>query len=124
MKIPIFNSIYNKQKNKIITKPLDIDILNNLNLKKVNVSKFPLVNLIKKLPNNNSLFETVLITINDFLVYKFLEKKITFQKLINLIYKLSNLTEFRKYKKIKPKTAEDIYRLRDYVSFKMKSFSI
>lgn len=124
MKIPIFNSIYHKHKNKIITKKLNIDILNNLNLKKVDVSKFPLVNLIKKLPNNNSLFETVLITINDFLVYKFLEKKITFQKLINLIYKLSNLSEFRRYKKIKPKTAEDIYRLRDYVSFKMKSFSI
>jgi 1-deoxy-D-xylulose-5-phosphate reductoisomerase len=124
MKIPIFNSIYHKHENKIITKQLNIDILNNLNLKKVDVSKFPLVNLIKKLPNNNSLFETVLITINDFLVYKFLEKKITFQKLINLIYKLSNLSEFRRYKKIKPKTAEDIYRLRDYVSFKMKSFSI
>ena len=124
MKIPIFNSIYHKHKNKIITKQLNIDILNNLNLKKVDVGKFPLVNLIKKLPNNNSLFETVLITINDFLVYKFLEKKITFQKLINLIYKLSNLSEFRRYKKIKPKTAEDIYRLRDYVSFKMKSFSI
>ncbi|MBD1174985.1 1-deoxy-D-xylulose-5-phosphate reductoisomerase, partial [Pelagibacterales bacterium SAG-MED01] len=88
------------------------------------INKFPLVNLIKILPKNNSLFETILITVNDFLVYRFLEKKISFQKLINLIHKLSNLREFRKFKKIKPKTVEDIYRLRDYVSFKMKSFSI
>jgi 1-deoxy-D-xylulose-5-phosphate reductoisomerase len=124
MKIPIFNSIYQTNKNNINSKPLDIKVLNNLNLKKVDTNKFPLVNLVNKLPNNNSLFETILITINDFLVYRFLEKKITFKKLIDLIYKLSNLREFSKYKKIKPKTVEDIYRLRDYVSLKMKSFSI
>jgi len=124
MTIPIFNSIYQTKKNNINSKPLNIKVLNNLNLKKVDTNKFPLVNLINKLPNNNSLFETILITINDFLVYRFLEKKITFKKLIDLIYKLSNLREFSKYKKIKPKTVEDIYRLRDYVSLKMKSFSI
>ena len=124
MTIPIFNSIYQTNKNNINSKPLDIKVLNNLNLKKVDTNKFPLVNLVNKLPNNNSLFETILITINDFLVYRFLEKKITFKKLIDLIYKLSNLREFSKYKKIKPKTVEDIYRLRDYVSLKMKSFSI
>ena len=124
MTIPIFNSIYQTNKNNINSKPLNIKVLNNLNLKKVDTNKFPLVNLINKLPNNNSLFETILITINDFLVYRFLEKKITFKKLIDLIYKLSNLREFSKYKKIKPKTVEDIYRLRDYVSLKMKSFSI
>ena len=124
MKIPIFNSIYQTNKNNINSKPLNIKVLNNLNLKKVDTNKFPLVNLVNKLPNNNSLFETILITINDFLVYRFLEKKITFKKLIDLIYKLSNLREFSKYKKIKPKTVEDIYRLRDYVSLKMKSFSI
>jgi len=124
MKIPIFNSIYQTNKNNINSKPLNIKVLNNLNLKKVDTNKFPLVNLVNKLPNNNSLFETILITINDFLVYRFLEKKITFKKLIDLIYKLSNLREFSKYKKIKPKTVEDIYRLRDYVSLKMQSFSI
>ena len=124
MTIPIFNSIYQTKKNNINSKPLNIKVLNNLNLKKVDTNKFPLVNLINKLPNNNSLFETILITINDFLVYRFLEKKITFKKLIDLIYKLSNLREFSKYKKIKPKTVEDIYRLRDYVSLKMQSFSI
>jgi len=86
--------------------------------------KFPLVKILNNLPKNSSLYETALITINDYLVFKFLEKKINFKKLIILINKISNLKEFQKYKKIKPKKVQDIYRLRDYVSLKMDSFSI
>ena len=124
MKIPIYNSIFYQTDQKFKNKPLNFKILNNLSLKKVEESKFPLVRLLKKLPNHSSLFETVLITINDYLVYKFLEKKINFQKLTELIYKISNLKEFQKFKKIKPKNIDDIYRLRDYVSLKMNSLGI
>ncbi|MBD1174814.1 1-deoxy-D-xylulose-5-phosphate reductoisomerase [Pelagibacterales bacterium SAG-MED01] len=60
MTIPIFNSIYCTNKKNINSKPLDIKILNNLNLKKVDINKFPLVNLIKILPKNNSLFEPII----------------------------------------------------------------
>ena len=124
MKIPIYNSIFYQTDQKFKNKPLNFKILNNLSLKKVEESKFPLVRLLKKLPNHSSLFETVLITINDYLVYRFLEKKIDFQKLTELIYKISNLKEFQKFKKIKPKNIDDIYRLRDYVSLKMNSLGI
>ena len=124
MKIPIYNSIFYQTDQKFKNKPLNFKILNNLSLKKVEESKFPLVRLLKKLPNHSSLFETVLITINDYLVYKFLEKKINFQKLTELIYKISNLKEFQKFKKIKPKNIDDIYRLRDYVSLKINSLGI
>ena len=124
MKIPIYNSIFYQTGQKFKNKPLNFKILNNLSLKKVEESKFPLVRLLKKLPNHSSLFETVLITINDYLVYRFLEKKIDFQKLTELIYKISNLKEFQKFKKIKPKNIDDIYRLRDYVSLKMNSLGI
>tara|TARA_B100001057_G_scaffold501023_1_gene619762 strand:- start:2564 stop:3721 length:1158 start_codon:yes stop_codon:yes gene_type:complete len=124
MKIPIFNSLYLYGNKEYKTKKLDFMILNNLNLKKVDSIKFPLVKIIKKLPNYSSLYETVLITINDYLVYKFLEKQISFNKLIKLINKISNLKEFQKYKKIKPKNVDDIYRLRDYVSLKIKSLGI
>ena len=124
MKIPIYNSIYYQTGKNFKNSPLDFTTLNNLNLKKVDENKFPLVRLLKHLPKNSSLFETVLITINDYLVYKFLEKKINFQKLIKLINKISNFKEFQKFKKIKPKNVEDIYRLRDYVSSKMNSLGI
>ena len=92
--------------------------------KKVEENKFPLVRLIKKLPKKPSLFETVLITINDYLVYKFLEKKINFQRLIKLIHKISNLKEFQKFKKIKPKSVDQINNLRNYVHLKIESLGI
>jgi len=124
MKIPIYNSIYYKKNQSIKTKPLDFKILNNLELKKVEKTKFPLVKLLDKMPKQSSLFETILITINDYLVYKFLEKKISFQELNKLIYKISNHKEFQKFKKIKPKNLKEIYNLRDYVRLKIESLGI
>ena len=124
MKIPIYNSLHFDKIDKLHTKELDLKILNDLNLKLVDQNKFPIIKLIKKLPSQSSLFETVLITVNDYFVLKFLEKKISFKKMVNLILKISNFKEFQKFKRIKPKKVEDIYRLRDYVSLKMKSLGI
>ena len=124
MKIPIYNSVYYKSSKSLKNKPLDLITLNNLNLKKVEQNKFPLVRLLNKLPKNSSLFETVLITVNDYLVYRFLEKKINFQKLIKLILKISNLREFQKFKKIKPKNINQIYNLRNYVHLKIQSLGV
>ena len=124
MKIPIYNSIFNQVGKDFINNPLDFKTLNNLNLKKVDEKKFPLVKLLNKLPQNSSLFETVIITVNDYLVYKFLNKKINFQKLTKLIYKISNLRDFQKFKKIKPKSVGQIYKLRNYVHLKVKSLGI
>ena len=123
MKIPIFNSIYDNEK-ILKSKNLNFKILNNLNFKNVDKVKFPTVNILKKLPDNHSLYETVLLSINDYLVLKFLEETISFKKLMNLIIKWSSLKEFEKYKKIKPKNINQIYKLRNYVSLKIKSFSI
>ena len=124
MKIPILNSLYFYENINYKSKPLDFNILNNLKLKKVDLSKFSTVKILNDLPKYPSLFETVLVTINDYLVFKFLDKKISFEKLIYLINKITKLKEFQKYKKIKPKKPEDIYRLNAYVSSKMDSFSI
>ncbi|MDC3114493.1 1-deoxy-D-xylulose-5-phosphate reductoisomerase [Candidatus Pelagibacter sp.] len=124
MKIPIYNSLYSPEKKNYKSKSLNFEILNQLNLKKVDLIKFPLVKILDNLPKYSSLYETALITINDYLVHKFLAKKINFKKLTKLINKISNLKEFQKFKKIKPKNVDDIYRLREYVSSKMNSFSI
>ena len=98
--------------------------MNNLNLKKVDLVQFPLVKILNNLPKNSSLYETILITVNDYLVLKFLKKKIGYKKLINLIIKISNLKEFQKYKKIKPKNVKDIYNLRNYVHLKLNTLGI
>ena len=124
MKIPIQNTLYTKENKNYNSKPLNLEILNNLNLKNIDKTRFPLVKILTNLPEKSSLYETVLITINDYLVFKFLKKKISFKELIHLIIKNSKLKEFQKYKKIKPKNVNDIYRLRDYVSSKMDSLGI
>ena len=124
MTIPIFNTIYSSNKRKIKNKILNIENLNNLNFKLVDKKKFPLIKILKNIPEFNSLFETALITINDYFVYEFLNKKINFEKMIFLINKISNLREFQKFKKIKPKSIDDIYKLRNYVSLKLDSLGI
>ena len=124
MKIPIYNSIYKSNNLDINIKSLNLDIINNLNLKKVNLGRFPLVNLLKELPSFNSLYETVLITVNDYFVYKFIEKKINFKRLLFLITKYSKLKEFQKFKQFKPQNVQDIYKLRDYVSLKLDTLGI
>ena len=124
MQIPIHNSLYVSKDKNYKSKSLDLNILNNLDLKRVDLVKFPLVKILNRLPNYPSLYETALITINDYLVLKFLKKKISFKKLVDLINKISNLSEFEKYKKIRPKNVNDIYRLRNYVSSIMDSLVI
>ncbi len=124
MTIPIHNSVYFEDNKYIKSSPLDFKILNDLNLQKVKKSKFPLIGLLNKLPKYPSLFETVLITINDYLVYKFLDRKINFHDLTKLINKISNLKEFQKFKKIKPRNIKQIYNLRDYVHLKLNTLGI
>ena len=124
MKIPIHNSLYDLENRSYKSKSLNLNILNDLNLKNVDLVKFPLVKILNNLPINSSLYETVLITVNDYLVIRFLNKKISFKKLINLITKIINLKEFQKFKKIKPKNVKDIYNLRDYVHLKLDTLGI
>lgn len=124
MKIPIYNSIYSNMLKDNNSKPINLKVINNLNLKRVDLKKFSLIKILKRLPKKNSLYETILITINDFFVYKFLNHNIDFNKLMTMIDKFSSLKEFQKYKQIQPQNAHEIYKLRDYVSLKLSSLGI
>ena len=53
-----------------------------------------------------------------------IKKKINFEKMIFLINKISNLREFQKFKKIKPRNIKQIYNLRDYVHLKLNTLGI
>ena len=105
MRIPIFNSIYIGSTNiKFIkSKKIDLNILNSLNLQNVNKNKFPVIKILDKLPEKNSLFETVLVSINDELVSLFLKNKIRFLDISSKICHLINLPIFSKFKHQKPK---------------------
>ena len=110
MKIPIFNSLYSSKK-IINSKKLDFKTLNNLDFRDANPKKFPLIKVLKILPNNTSLFETILVSINDKFVELFLRNKIKFTDISKKMNKMLNLYKFKKYKKIKPKNIEDIIEM-------------
>ena len=110
MKIPIFNSLYSSKK-FINSKTLDFKVLNNLDFRVANPKKFPLIKVLKMLPNNTSLFETILVSINDEFVELFLRNEIKFTDISKKMNKILNLYSFKKYKKIKPKNIEEIIRM-------------
>ena len=99
MQIPIFNTLYFNNEKKLSTKKVDFDKLNNLNFKKVDQNKFNLVKILKKLPNRDSLFETVLVSANDELVNHFLNKKINYVDIDKILIKILNKKEFKILKK-------------------------
>ena len=124
MIIPIFNSIYNNNEKKIRSKKINIQVLNNLDLSKVDNIKFPVVTIINKMQDNDSLFETVIVSANDKLVSLFLNNKIKFIDISNILLKICSLSEFNKFKLIKPKSIDEINNLADYVSLKIDSLGV
>ena len=121
MKIPIFNSLYSSKK-FINSKELNFEILNNLNFKKVNFQKFPAVRILKMLPKNTSLFETILVSINDKLVELFLNNKIKFTDISKKMNKILNLYSLKKYKNIKPKNIEEITKMNTKIKNEIEYF--
>ena len=119
MKIPIFNSLYENKKKKIKSDQLNLKKLNFLNFKKVDKNKFPSLKLIKKLQNKDSLLETVIVLANDELVNLFLLKKINFNDIYNILQKLINMKEFKKFIKNKPGNIETIISLNFYIRKKI-----
>ena len=94
--------------------------MNNLNFTELELKRYPVIKLLKKIPKKFSLFDTILVSANDYLVELFLNKKILFYEIYNLINYIIGLKEFRKFKKIKPSNIDDIVSLNKYVHLKLK----
>jgi len=124
MIIPIFNSIYLDNDKKIKSKKIDIKTLNNLDLKKVDKTRFPVVKILKNLNDKDSLFETIIVSANDKLVNLFLCGKINFTDISFNLLKICNMPQFIKFKSKKPKNIDDINNLANYVSLKIDAMSV
>ena len=124
MIIPIFNSVYFNCGKKLKSKNIDIEALNNLNLAKVDNVRFPVIKILDNMGKKDSLFETIIVSANDKLVNLFLKNKIKFIDISNLLLKVSNIPEFKKFKSIKPKNIDEIADLAEYVSLKIESMSV
>ena len=124
MKIPIFNSIYLNTTKSIKSKKIDIEKLNNLNLKNIDEKKFPFLKILKIIPEKNTLFETIVVSANDELVNLFLEKKINYSQFQQKLLSTINLKEFQAYKNKKPIDIREISRLNNYVRLKIRELCI
>ena len=123
MKIPIFNSIYNND-NQLKSKKINIKLLNNLNLNPVDTKKYPLINILKLLPKKETLFETLLVSINDELVNLFLQNKISFEDISHKLKFIINNKKFLKYRHKKVNNLAQIEKLNEFVRLKTKSLSV
>jgi 1-deoxy-D-xylulose-5-phosphate reductoisomerase len=119
MKIPIFNSLYDDQKNKIKTDQLNIKKLNFLNFKKVDTDKFSSIKLIKKLKNEESFLETIIVLANDELVNLFLLKKLNFTDINIFLQRLINMKEIKNLIKNKPGNIESIKTIKKLIRKKI-----
>ena len=124
MKIPIFNSIYQNINKSIVSKELDLKKLNALDLKNVDIKRFPLLKILKYIPNQNTLFETVVVSANDELVNLFLNNKISYSELHKKLLSFINLRRFKAYKKKKPLNLSQINNLNNSVRLKIRELCI
>ena len=91
-----------------------------MQLSKIDKKKFPITKVLNKLPSNDSLFETVIVSANDHLVNLLLNHKITYLELIEKLLKIVSKKEFIKYKFIEPKKITDILKLNKLIKSKIK----
>ena len=124
MKIPIFNSIFNNYNNHLKTKKLDYKKINNLDFNKIDSNKFPLIKILNRLNNKNTLFETVLVSANDELVDLFLKGKIKFTDITRILIKILNNKKYKRYQQITPNNYKQILSLDEYVRLKTRALSV
>ena len=124
MKIPITNSLYLNENKFIKTKKINVKILNDLKLTEVNKKQFPLIKLLKAVPKNNTLFETLLVSMNDELVSLFLNKKISYDQISKNLLSRINSKSFSKFKRKKLNNLAQIEKLNNFVRLKTKTLSV
>ncbi len=118
MKIPIFNSLYSSNQT-IKSKELDLKTLNNLDFQGIDLKRFPTLKILSNLPEKSSLFETIIVSINDKLVKLFLSERIKFTDISKKMNSMLKLNDFKKFKKFKVKKVDDIMKLNSVVEVKL-----
>ena len=108
MEIPIANSMnLNFEKYKLKNNKFNYNNLNGLNFVKPDIKKFPLLKILDYRFKNTYL-EIILVTINDTLVQKYLNNKISYISIHKLMLKLLKKRYFMQYYSKKPKNIKDI----------------
>ena len=119
MKIPIFNTLFLNSRKNLPTKAISIASLNNLNFDLIRANRYPMIKILKHLPANHSLFETVIVSANDVLVDLYLKQKIRFNDIQKELLEFVKSKQFLKYKKVCPQNINEILDLNKYVRLKI-----
>ena len=122
MKIPIYNSLYSSSKT-INSKKIDLKILNNLDFKNIDYKRFPLTKILNILPEKSSLFETILVSINDKLVELFLDNRIKYTDISKKMHNMLRLNSFKKYKIKKVMNIKEIISLNNLIKNRVSLIS-
>ena len=108
MEVPIANAIHLKEDSYVYpSNDFAYNKLNGTNFLKPNKKNFPLLNILNY-KFNNTYFEIILVSINDGLVRKYLENKISYISLHKIMINLLKKPYFKKYYYQKPKNINDI----------------
>ena len=111
MTIPISNALGIKKKSNIKKLKNYSKIFSSLKFDEPNKDKFPLLTLLDILPEKTSFFETILISLNDLLVQKYLNGSINYISIKSNLLKHIKSPYFKKYYKLKPKNIYDIKKI-------------
>ena len=123
MEIPIFNSIYSNGESYNKLNNLNFKKLNNLKLQTVKTKRYPIIKILKMIPDKHSLFETVITTTNDEIVNKFLNKRINFNDISNLVIKFLKNKKLHKYKAKQPRNIKEIIDLNSEIKLKISKLN-
>ena len=111
MTIPISNALGIKKKSNIKKLKNYSKIFSSLKFDEPNKEKFPLLTLLDILPEKTTFFETILISLNDLLVEKYLNGSINYISIKSNLLKHIKNPYFKKYYKLKPKNIYDIKKI-------------
>ena len=107
MKIPLANSLYSNKYNYSKKDNFKFNKLNGENFIKPSFENFPLLKILNY-KFKNTYFEIILVCINDLLVKKYLENKISYISIHQYMLKLLRKSYFKKYYTIKPKNIHEV----------------
>jgi 1-deoxy-D-xylulose-5-phosphate reductoisomerase len=124
MKIPIANTLYEKDTN--IKNVRDINPINfsNLHFEAADPRRFPSLTLLKVVKKNNYMAPTILNASNEELVKLFLDGKIYFTDIVKILKKITKLRDFKRFSKKRPKTINDIMCIDQWARLKTQSLSV
>ena len=108
MEIPIASALYKKDENTTFkNNKLKYNLLNGKNFSKPDIKEFPVLKLLNY-KFNKTFFEIILVTINDELVNKYLENKISYISILKIMFILLKKPYLTRYYKSSPKNINEI----------------